>query len=262
MVVVHASRVAAALNYIGCFDDSSDRLLNGSYKQTPGNTVESCGVYCGGLGFKYAGLEFGNQCFCGSDLPSNATAAACDTPCAGNDRETCGGTWTLSIYEITSQLSNSSSSSSSSLTPIIGGVIGGVAAILAVALFFFYRRRQRQRNNAHFRKIEIDAPLMGSESPPPEARIEPFPHGEHLDEEAEQPPYPPSRKGPRPAERNSAGPDSSSRPDTAIHDETSEQRLLALRDQVRDALVRVRYGDGSNNVPLAGDVPPPYESSS
>jgi len=51
----------------------------------------------------YAGVEAGYQCFCDNSKPfPNLTLAEfrCNTKCYGNSTQICGGTWTLSVYEI------------------------------------------------------------------------------------------------------------------------------------------------------------------
>jgi len=112
-VMLLAVQVAVAtINPIGCFIDSSNRLLNGlseeyghdfpnSYQTSAGMTPESCGNFCGGLGFSLSGVEAGNQCFCGSHQPLSMTAGTCDTPCFGDASETCGGTYALQMYRVT-----------------------------------------------------------------------------------------------------------------------------------------------------------------
>jgi len=112
-VVLFASQLALAdINYIGCFNETPNRLLNGlgvdyrhdfpkSYLKTAAMTPESCGRFCGGLGYKYCGVEFGDQCYCGSHLPASMDVATCDTQCAQHPSEKCGGTWALQMYSIT-----------------------------------------------------------------------------------------------------------------------------------------------------------------
>ena len=52
---------------------------------------------------KVAGVEYGQECYCASNLPSTATKAAnsssgCDMPCSGNRKEFCGGSSLLNVY--------------------------------------------------------------------------------------------------------------------------------------------------------------------
>lgn len=89
--------------YLGCFTDQTDpqRTLStqtGLYGLDV--TIEVCIDTCIGLGFGYAGLESGFQCFCGDVTASPGTVvdAGCDIPCAGNDAELCGGALRLSVF--------------------------------------------------------------------------------------------------------------------------------------------------------------------
>ena len=51
-------------------------------------------------GYEYFGLENGDSCYCGYDdsnfLP--APSSECNYPCTGDSRETCGGSYRLSLY--------------------------------------------------------------------------------------------------------------------------------------------------------------------
>jgi hypothetical protein len=54
-----------------------------------------------GNGYRYAGLEYYQECFCGAtvDGPQAADASSCNLPCTGNSSQTCGGNDLLSVYE-------------------------------------------------------------------------------------------------------------------------------------------------------------------
>lgn len=63
-------------------------------------TVEKCVDYCVSQGNAYAGTQFANECYCGNTAPPAARMGAkCDTPCAGNANEVCGGALRLSVYK-------------------------------------------------------------------------------------------------------------------------------------------------------------------
>lgn len=63
-------------------------------------TVEKCIDYCVGQGNVYAGVQFANECYCGNTAPPAARMGAkCDTPCAGNSNQVCGGALRLSVYK-------------------------------------------------------------------------------------------------------------------------------------------------------------------
>ncbi|KAI4266918.1 MAG: hypothetical protein L6R38_008476, partial [Xanthoria sp. 2 TBL-2021] len=90
----------------GCFPEASNgRLLSSSsYTNKTGMTVESCVNFCSGSNSPYAGLEFGQECYCGSSLPTTAQStdlAKCNMLCKGNNREFCGAQSLLNVYKDT-----------------------------------------------------------------------------------------------------------------------------------------------------------------
>ncbi|KAK8847618.1 hypothetical protein IAR55_005477 [Kwoniella newhampshirensis] len=96
------SAVAEINGYVdgGCVQEVAGRLL--SKVQTSGSsmTVESCTSICLSYGYGVAGVEYGNECYCGvvGDLANIAVSGQCYMPCAGDSTETCGGPNALNIY--------------------------------------------------------------------------------------------------------------------------------------------------------------------
>ena len=87
----------------GCYNDTaSQRLLNGpTYTNLTSNTVESCVSFCQANGQAYAGVEYGEKCFCSNSLSTTASKtdiSACNMPCTGNRREFCGASLLLTVY--------------------------------------------------------------------------------------------------------------------------------------------------------------------
>jgi hypothetical protein len=82
----------------GCFvDDPNSRILvvNSETDDDPsgGMTVEECVDFAQSQGLRYAGVEFGSQCFVGNTLHANITApdSDCNMICAAsNGTEFCG----------------------------------------------------------------------------------------------------------------------------------------------------------------------------
>ncbi|KAF7795714.1 hypothetical protein EIP86_006879 [Pleurotus ostreatoroseus] len=67
------------------------------------NTPGTCAAACQELGYTYAGVEYSNECHCGSGftggvVPKSAPMDECDMPCNGNQGLTCGGEWRVQIY--------------------------------------------------------------------------------------------------------------------------------------------------------------------
>ncbi|OCF33820.1 hypothetical protein I316_04532 [Kwoniella heveanensis BCC8398] len=84
----------------GCVQEVSGRLLSKVQTSSSNMTVEQCTSLCMSYGFGVAGVEYGNECYCGvtDDLANTAVSGQCYMPCAGDSTETCGGPNALNIY--------------------------------------------------------------------------------------------------------------------------------------------------------------------
>ncbi|XP_076084967.1 uncharacterized protein LOC143055698 isoform X1 [Mytilus galloprovincialis] len=100
LLLVTVLQVVVESGYIGCYQDDSTRILPKAVLKDKGMTVQKCQQFCGKKGFKFAGVEYGYECFCGNVLRKCRKRKECDckTPCSGNKRQTCGGPWRISIY--------------------------------------------------------------------------------------------------------------------------------------------------------------------
>jgi hypothetical protein len=77
------------------------RALNKSRTATPDMTPAACFNICGLSGFRYAGLEYGEECWCGNRVSNAAApvdASCCNMNCSGDATQTCGGPEALSLY--------------------------------------------------------------------------------------------------------------------------------------------------------------------
>lgn len=88
---------------VGCYAEPSDgsRALNKSRTATPDMTPDNCFNICGSSGFRYAGLEYGEECWCGNRLSTAATpvdASHCNMNCSGDATRKCGGPEALDLY--------------------------------------------------------------------------------------------------------------------------------------------------------------------
>ncbi|KAF2842163.1 WSC-domain-containing protein [Patellaria atrata CBS 101060] len=108
--------------YVGCYSEvPGQRALTGKTVTVPAN-MNSIG-YCmaGCTGFKYFGVEYKNECYCGNTIYQSATyvpgddpdSTGCNAICAGNQTQYCGGGWKQNIYQLKSTLPSTSSSISS-----------------------------------------------------------------------------------------------------------------------------------------------------
>jgi hypothetical protein len=96
--------------YLGCFKDQqtgqqtylsvSGRDLNGFAVQRGNMTIDMCISICRERGFGYAGIQAGQQCFCGKTYGKYGKAENCSTPCSGNPGQICGGSWANSVYRV------------------------------------------------------------------------------------------------------------------------------------------------------------------
>jgi glucan endo-1,3-alpha-glucosidase len=102
---VHETEDKSEWYSLGCTVDSDQaRVLTGYIGYHYGyNTVDDCLSFCEDKGYKFAGVEYGNECHCGSSIPSTLTSTEwCNVPCDGDKSETCGGGWALDLYELMS----------------------------------------------------------------------------------------------------------------------------------------------------------------
>lgn len=99
---------------VGCYNDSRfTRTLAQPQVLAVGGqgmTVGQCTTACQQQSYRYAGLEYADECYCGDTIQYSAGPAAsgCDMPCYGNSSEFCGGANTINLYQLPSA-SNSSS---------------------------------------------------------------------------------------------------------------------------------------------------------
>ncbi|KAI0820881.1 hypothetical protein BC628DRAFT_1412846 [Trametes gibbosa] len=88
--------------FLGCFTDQGARSLGAAtFVNTTGMTVESCVTFCSSKDLNFAGLEFGQECWCGDEIANggtNATESDCNFACTGDASEICGAGNRLSVY--------------------------------------------------------------------------------------------------------------------------------------------------------------------
>lgn len=88
--------------YRGCYiDNVNGRILSNQLPDSSALTTESCVASCIGKGYSISGTQYGVQCFCDNFLRNGGvltTDGDCNTPCAGNSTQKCGGGNRFSIY--------------------------------------------------------------------------------------------------------------------------------------------------------------------
>ncbi|KAK3898928.1 WSC domain-containing protein [Staphylotrichum tortipilum] len=86
--------------YDGCYTDSiALRVLSGETISRDDMTLESCATIC--AGYPYFGVEYGIQCFCGTDLNASTRApeSECTMHCPGDGALICGDANRLTVYK-------------------------------------------------------------------------------------------------------------------------------------------------------------------
>jgi hypothetical protein len=140
---------SSTYRYGGCFNETTEisgsamtrALQDGKMLQGTGNmTVEMCLGFCGhndtGAAYKFAGLEYSRECWCGvrlSALSARLDDAACDTPCDGNASVACGGSLKLSVYNLTTTSGkNDAARVNGEAKASLMGLIVGIVAVVGL----------------------------------------------------------------------------------------------------------------------------------
>ena len=86
-----------------CAQDNGSRVIyNDVITLLADNTPAACIAHCAAGGYAFAGVEYGSECHCGTGFlpgtPDDIDPAQCSMPCAGDARQTCGGSWAIELY--------------------------------------------------------------------------------------------------------------------------------------------------------------------
>ncbi|CAB1103881.1 unnamed protein product [Ectocarpus sp. CCAP 1310/34] len=67
-------------------------------------TPELCYNHCSSNGYDFMGLQYGRECYCGTEKEEQRHVqygkGTCDSPCQGDDSLICGGFWSFDLYYI------------------------------------------------------------------------------------------------------------------------------------------------------------------
>ena len=83
--------------FVGCFYDQQgtrDLPFSPTLSRV---TVKTCTTACTSHYYAYAGLQGGDDCFCGGSY-GRYGPGQCDTPCTQDNNNTCGGSAANSVY--------------------------------------------------------------------------------------------------------------------------------------------------------------------
>ncbi|EFQ30435.1 WSC domain-containing protein [Colletotrichum graminicola M1.001] len=85
-----------------CYTDSPNRRALSYRTDLTKFSAAQCVAQCDSLGYTYAGVEYGSECYCGNSIDGGNTPASsgCDMPCDGNRLDTCGGAGHINIYHV------------------------------------------------------------------------------------------------------------------------------------------------------------------
>ena len=122
--LIAAAAAISDKSFLGCFKDSNNRDLSGFSFKSPRMTKKLCMDTCRGKGFKYAGLQYSQQCFCGNSYGKLGKSDNCKMPCSGNKGEICGGSWANSVYRVESVSEKSTVAASGALVAASGTLAG------------------------------------------------------------------------------------------------------------------------------------------
>lgn len=91
--------------YLGCYSETNPRALgtlNGISNSSVTNSL--CAAYAQQLNLQYFYTEYYSECYAGNVLNSASvpiSGSSCNTPCAGNAQQTCGGPNALTLWNNT-----------------------------------------------------------------------------------------------------------------------------------------------------------------
>ncbi|PFH45768.1 hypothetical protein AMATHDRAFT_71106 [Amanita thiersii Skay4041] len=97
-----AAQTVGSWKYQGCYIDSTDsRTLLARIPLSGGTTIERCTQACKLNGYTFSGLEYSEECWCGSALSEGANKVSddeCSMACSGDVGQFCGAPGRLSVY--------------------------------------------------------------------------------------------------------------------------------------------------------------------
>lgn len=89
-----------------CAVDNAQRVLaNVVVSYMASNSPYTCTTLCASKGYAYAGVEYSDECYCGTGyvggvMPPAADLSECGMLCAGTMYADCGGSWRMQICTI------------------------------------------------------------------------------------------------------------------------------------------------------------------
>ncbi|XP_072170114.1 uncharacterized protein [Diadema setosum] len=143
--------------YLGCFVDSPvGRVLGGDTLIDDSMNISLCLEFCraSGTEHQYAGLENGNECYCGApgtdySRLGEGTELNCQTKCKGSS-ESCGGSPHIAVFE--------------RLYAGVGAAAAVVIIIVVVIAIIFIQKRSRPRYKDTSQKTVLSSPTLATDN--------------------------------------------------------------------------------------------------
>ncbi|KAI9443574.1 WSC domain-containing protein [Lactarius indigo] len=91
--------ISAEYTLLGCVTNGF--LGSAMYKDPTDMSVFGCVSFCFNRAHPYAGVENGENCYCGDSWPETSKTVSsdkCNVKCTGDSRENCGGSGYVDLY--------------------------------------------------------------------------------------------------------------------------------------------------------------------
>jgi len=118
---------------VGCYQEGSfGKSLAWRQDQvaTSDLTLEKCLSACKVGGYAFAGVEFGQECYCGVVLGNGTLAVGddkCNMPCTGNANQKCGGRGAINLY-VASDLESTEPCGGPNIPPVVSSSTSTVSS--------------------------------------------------------------------------------------------------------------------------------------
>lgn len=90
--------------YVSCISETNPRALDSDSNSVSTQTLELCAQRAADKNFRYFGLEYSSECYL-ADVINPASVrldeSKCSMPCSGNQKQLCGGSMAISLFNNT-----------------------------------------------------------------------------------------------------------------------------------------------------------------
>lgn len=119
-----------AWDSLGCYSQDAVRAILEQNMNPNGDgslTIPKCKNTCYRRAYNFAGVQQGNQCWCGNFVAGEWTKnqTDCNTPCTGDKTSICGGVQAVNVFQA---LANSKPTATISITSSIGAAKSAISS--------------------------------------------------------------------------------------------------------------------------------------